>query len=133
LSAHLLDDAEVQLQRKVAEERDRLAGADFAEDVREELGVRGARIGGRAEDPLVVELAREPHLEPRRRRLLALHRIRHEQRLAIDELDRIPARHLRAAREPPKRRMHGLVHRHDQHFDRALAHEGVEIAEHAEW
>src|SRR5204863_10059054 len=56
-----LDDAVVELDRDVAEEGDRVAGAELAQEDVEEFGVRGADVRRALEDAVVVELRREPY------------------------------------------------------------------------
>jgi hypothetical protein len=74
----------------------------------------------------------EARRQSRRCRFVALHRIGDQDRIASGQFDGVAARDFRAARDPAKRWMQRLVHRHDERVELALAHEPVQVGEHVE-
>ncbi|HEY2324537.1 MAG TPA: hypothetical protein VGJ82_16880 [Thermoanaerobaculia bacterium] len=110
----LFDDAEVEVYRDVAEEGD---GAVYLAQhlvMKPRVG-EGERFG--------AFVGHEHDREAALLRFAALHAVREEHRLGAELFDRVPARDLRAARQPAKRRVHRLVHRHDHRADPARRHQ----------
>lgn len=96
----------------------------------EEGGVGADGVGRLAKDSLVPEVVHETRGESGGRCLIPLHRVGDEDRIAPAQLHRVAARDLRPAGHPAKRRVHGLVHRHDDGVDVAGGEEEVEVGEH---
>ena len=98
-------DAEVEREREVADDGDGRCGAELAQDDVEELArTRRRRSARDLKMRVVAEIVNEPRGQSGRRRFVALHRIRDEDRIASGEFDRVAARDFRAARDPAKGR-----------------------------
>ena len=122
--------AEVDVHWKIAEEGDAASGAEALEHRVEKLGVGADRIARAAEDALVIELQHRARGQTGGGGSVALHRIGDQDRIVPASLHRESARDHRPARQPSKRRVHRLVHGHDDGVDGALRENFVEVAEH---